>query len=87
MSENLPANHEFSHPTHPDAEALWPVMVPLYQLLLNGCIDLEANFPRQANLCGRVADVFREQLIEAELGLLNAHPEKRVQHALKARAV
>ena len=79
------SDHEFSHPTHPDAKAIWPILVPLYQSLLNGRFELEAAYPRQSVLCGRMADAIREQLIEAELGLMNAHPERRVAHALKTR--
>ena len=83
---NMAPHQEFQTPTHPDAIELWPVLFPLYQQLLNAHFDLETLFPRQSRLCHRIADALREQMIDAELGLLNAHPERRVQHALKARA-
>lgn len=78
--------HEFSRPTHPDAVATWPIEFPIYQSHLNAAFNLEAYDPGLAVFHRRMADAIRNRMIEAELGLMNAHPEQRVQHALRARA-
>ena len=70
-----------SAPTHPDAEALWPILFPLFAALIAARFDLEACFPRQSRLCGRMASALYDQMIDAELGLLRASPEQRVAHA------
>lgn len=74
-----------SSPSHPDAKALWPILLKPYQDLLNAAFDLEAYFPRQAVLCKRMADGLRDQMVDAELGMLNASPERRVAKRSKAR--
>ena len=79
--------HEFSDPpTHPDAIALWPLLYPLYRSLLAARFDLEAWYPRQSILCGRMASALREQMMDAELGLLSASPEQRVARAARRSA-
>jgi hypothetical protein len=81
------SGHDFSDPpTHPDAIALWPLLYPLYRSLLAARFDLEAWYPRQSNLCGRMASALREQMMDAELGLLNASPEQRVARAARRSA-
>lgn len=78
------ALEEFSQPEHPDALRIWPTLLPLYCELLQAEYLLRQDFPGQANLCGRMADALREQMIDAELGLLSATPEQRVKRALEA---
>ena len=48
--------------------------------------DLEAWYPRQSILCGRMASALREQMMDAELGLLSASPEQRVARAARRSA-
>ena len=81
-----PYCHEFENPSHPDAIALWPLLLPAYQQLLNLRFDLEASYPAQARYFHRMAEAVRQRMIDAELGLLEASPENRVQRALLARA-
>jgi hypothetical protein len=74
--------HDFSDPpTHPDAIALWPLLYPLYRSLLAARFDLEAWYPRQSNLCGRMASALEDQMKDAELGMLRASPEQRIAQA------
>lgn len=67
-------------PTHPDAQRLWPILLFVYAELIDAGRELLPRFPRQANLCGRMASAIREQMIDAELGLLRASPEQRAAH-------
>lgn len=67
-------------PTHPDAQRLWPILLFVYAELIDAGRELLPVFPRQANLCGRMASAIREQMIDAELGLLRASPEQRAAH-------
>lgn len=75
--------HEFLEPpTHPDAQLLWPILLFAYDELLDTYSRLALlPFPRLANLFGRMAEAIRDQMIDAELGLLRASPEQRVAHA------
>ena len=73
-------------PSHPDAEAIWPVLYPLFAALIAARFDLEACFPRQSILCGRMASALEDQMKDAELGLLRASPEQRVAHAERRTA-
>jgi hypothetical protein len=72
-------------PTHPDAQRIWPILIFAFAELLDAGRELLPRFPRQANLCGRMASAIREQMIDAELGLLRASPEQRVTHQKKGR--
>lgn len=73
-------------PTHPDAQRLWPVLLFVYAELIDAGRELLPVFPRQANLCGRMAEAIRGEMIDAELGILNASAERRAAFANKKGA-
>ena len=79
------AEADFQHPEHPDAIALWPLLFPVYDLLLFTADVLMGCFPSTERLLRRMAGAIREQMVDAELGLLDASPERHVVRALQVR--
>ena len=77
---------DFQHPEHPDAIALWPVLFPVYDLLLFKADVVLGYFPSMERLLRRMAGEIRDKMVDADLGLLDACPERHVAHALKAKA-
>ena len=64
--------------TNPDAIYLNEVLRPSFGSLIAARYDLEHPFPRQANLVARMVASLSDIIFDAEMGILNAHPEKRV---------
>lgn len=79
-------HQEFGDPTHPDAQELWSVLMTLVSQLTAARFDVQDYYPKQGRLLQRMAEALRAQMIDAELGLLDATPEQRVAHALQKRA-
>ena len=79
------SSHDFTDPTHPDAIDLWALYLPLYRHLLATKFELEAFHPKQARLVHRMADAICQQMIAAELGLLDGTPEQRTARNLELR--
>lgn len=79
------SDHEFQYPENPDAIALWPVLLPVYDLLLFKADVLEGFFPSTERLLRRMASAVRDQMVDADLGLLDASPERHVAHALSVK--
>jgi hypothetical protein len=77
---------DFQCPEHPDSIALWPLLFPVYDLLLFTADVLNGCFPSTERLLRRMANAIRDQMVDAELGLLNAYPERHVAQALQVRA-
>lgn len=80
------AEADFQHPEHPDAIALWPVLFPVYDLSLFSADVLKGYFPTTERLLRRMASAIRDQMVDADLGLLGACPEHYVSRALVVRA-
>jgi hypothetical protein len=77
---------DFQNPEHPDSVALWPVLLPVYDLLLFKADVLMGYFPSTERLLRRMASAIRDRMVDADLGLLNASPERHVAQALQASA-
>ena len=77
---------DFQHPEHPDAVALWPLLFAVYDLLLFTAGVLMGYFPSTERLLRRMASEIRDQMVDADLGLLDACPERHIARALQARA-
>jgi hypothetical protein len=80
------ARADFQHPEHPDAIALWPVLFPVYDLLLFKAGVLTGIYPSTDRLLRRLASAIRDRMVDAELGLLDAYPERHVARALEVSA-
>jgi hypothetical protein len=85
-AEFAEAEAEFQHPEHPDAIALWPLLFPVYDLLLFKAGVLTGFYPSTDGLLRRMASAIRDQMVDAELGLLDAYPESHVARALRVSA-
>lgn len=85
-AEFAEAEAEFQHPEHPDAIALWPVLFPVYDLLLFKAGVLTGIYPSTDRLLRRMANAIRDRMVDAELGLLDAYPERHVARALQVNA-
>lgn len=74
---------DFRDPAHDDAQLVWPILRPVYVALLAAFFDLEQAYPSQAQTCRRLAHEVRDLMIEAEVGVLNATPERKIDAAIR----
>lgn len=64
-------------PTHPDAIDLWPIVVPLIERLDLAGAEVGYYYPTLSIRFVRISDYLAELMVDAELGILSAVPERQ----------